>query len=589
MGGRVGRLERSGDMARGLTRLLRRVGVRLALVRVARWWYAAFLVAAILYGVILFGARLFGFESGGMFAPWTLLTIPAVATLTALLGFRFPSQPSCARAIDRAEKSHDLFLTTVLLDPDSPDFSGLVEGGSDKRSRSVSPAHVVPWTGAGKAIHCLAALALLFCATLWLPQLDPFGHGKERELHDARRQQLEQTERTTQLRKAQLAKRTKPGERSEETDLRLDELKKTFVSMEPGKPKANQQALTKQQQELGKSWRRAKQAGASQGMLPQLEQGFGSESPKAEQWRKQLSGGETEALQQELAGLKELAQMLQATPEGAQRRALERELSRRLKELSRFAGDKMASRALTAALERAVAQMKMGSSSELSREALDALAESIDLSQLELSQLQQAMNDLKTLEDALRTLQMAQQCNQLNPLDGSSCTNLTSLADYAAMYAQTIAQCEGGCGSCAGCLDGTGCKGSGAGSGMGGRGQGEGNRAPEDDSLVTDSKSERSKSAMRAGKILMQWESDESADKGRVAEEYDRRISQLREGISEAVVSEGIPPLYHDTIRRYFDSMAVNASDTAPDSTAAPGTTPQPATSSGDSTTGNPE
>ncbi len=46
--------------------------------------------------------------------------------------------------------------------------------------------------------------------------------------------------------------------------------------------------------------------------------------------------------------------------------------------------------------------------------------------------------------------------------------------------------------------------------------------------------------------------------------DYDRQIRDLREGISEAVLNEGVPPVYHDTIRRYFDSLADGDKGAAP-------------------------
>ena len=551
-----------------LGRVIRRVGGRIAIVRFARWWYWAFLSAAVVYGVVLLVSRLL-ISLPFALNPLTLLVIPLVTLPVAWLGFRRVTPSDGARAMDEAEGTNDLFLTAVLIEEGAPEFAGLVQSGAADRVAQVKPHQVVPWGGQTRALRCVAAVVVLWAAIEWLPQLDPFGHVKQREQQEARREELTQTRQTTQLRKARIATKLPSGKLSEETELRIEELKKTFVSMNPGQPKNNFKALTQQQQELGKSWQRAKHSSAALGALPRLDQAFGAQSPRTEQWSKQLAQGDAEGMKQELRELGDLARQLAEMPDGEAKRKLEREMKRRLEELSRFANDKMAARALAASLERALSQMKMGDSQELSQEAMEALAESLDLSELELSQLQQAMNDLKALEEALRTLQMAQQCNQQQALDGQACTNAAALSEYAAMYEQMLAQ-QGACGACAGCLAGTGCTGGGAGQGMKGPGTGEGGEAPEDDSLETDHVSEKSRSAMRAGKILMQWQTDESADRGRAAVDYDRQIRDLREGISEAVFNEGVPPVYHDTIRRYFDSLAGGDEAAAPPEKEAP-------------------
>lgn len=553
----VSELQGQESLRTALVSLTRKVGIRLSVRRFARGWYLAFLISACSYLIVLLVSRLLALLPR-VFSPLSLICVPVCALLAALVWFRRVTISDCARAVDRAEGTKDLFLTAVLLDPKSPEFSKLVVSGAVDRGKHVDSRKVVPWGGGAQSLKGMAIMALLLSAVLWVPQLDPFGHEAKREERQVLREELEETRRVTEVRKAQLKRHTPARERSEEVELRIEELKKTFAKMKPGQPKANSKALTSQQQELGKSWQRAKHATASLGALPRLDQGFGAESPRAEQWRKQLAKGDGSGLKEELNGLRELSRQLDAMPDGRERDALERELSRRLQELSRFANDKMTSPALSSALSRALAQAKMGQSAHLSQEAMEALAESLDLAELELSQLQQAMNDLRAMEEALRTLQLAQRCNQQDGLDGSASTNCNSLAAYAELYQQILAQ--QGCGDCEGCVAGTGCtsggRGSGRGMGMGGPGQGEGGVAPEDDGLATDYKSEKSQSAMRAGKILMQWQTDESADKGRVAVDYDRQIRDLREGISEAVLNESIPPLYHGAIQRYFDALA---------------------------------
>lgn len=575
----VADLEGRSQTRSALDALMGRVRIRLVVVRFACRWRRAFVVCAGVYALGLLASRLLGLAAG-VFTPLSLASVPLVAALAALCFGRRVTGAACARAMDACEGTQDLFLTAALLGPNAPGFSDLVQSGAVARGATVRPRRVVPWGGARAALYLAGALVVLLAAVLWLPQLDPFGREKERVQRQARREALAASRRATEIRKARVKRENPVRERSEETELRIEELTRTFASMKPGEPKQNRAALTEQQQALGKSWQRAKQSAAALGSLPALDQAFGAESPRAEQWRKQLSQGDTQGLKQEMRELGALARQLNALPESAERRAAERELMRRLQELSRFANDKMASRTLSAALNRALAQARMGGASELSEEALKALTESLELADLELSQLQQGLNDLKSLEEALQALQLAQRCNQQGALDGAACTNGSAMADYAALYQQILAQ-QQACGSCAGCLAGTGCEAGGGpgsggqGPGMGGPGQGRGGNAPEDPSLATAHVSEMSRSAMRAGKVLMQWQTDESADKGRAAVEYDQRIRELREGVSEAVVNEQIPPAYHDAIRRYFDALSAESRPAAPPPGAADGGDPE--------------
>jgi chemotaxis protein histidine kinase CheA len=554
-------------MSPELDKLLGKIGRRLSVAGFARCGYISLLCCAAVYGLALIVSRLLGLAPH-LFTPVTLLLIPVVAALIALCIRPRISRTECARALDRSQGTHDLFLTAVLLEPTDPAFAPLVSAGAETRCADIDTSQVVPWGGGQQALRALGYLSLVLIVLTWLPQLDPFGHTAAQQRQQARKTELTETQRATQVRKAQLTKAS-PRKKSEEVELRVEELKRTFISMKPGAPKENVKSLTQQQQKLGKSWQRAKASSSRLGILPGMDQAFGSESPNAETWRKEMASGTTASLQRETRKLQELSKKIAETTNGEERRKLERELKRRLQELAKFSEGAMSSPALAEALSRAQAQARMGQTPELSREALEALAESLDLAEMELSQLQQAMNDMQALEEALRTLQLAQQCNQQNPLDGNSCTNGASLSDYAAMYQSMLAE-QSACGSCAGCISGIGCQNpgkGGAGQGMGGPGQGRGGNAPEDDSLATDYKSEKSRSAMRAGKMLMQWQTDESADRGQVATDYDNQIQDLRDGVSEAVVNERIPPGYHDTIQHYFDSLTPAGETTPPTTT----------------------
>ena len=84
---------------------------------------------------------------------------------------------------------------------------------------------------------------------------------------------------------------------------------------------------------------------------------------------------------------------------------------------------------------------------------------------------------------------------------------------------------------------------------------GRGGQAPEDDTLETEYKSELSRSAMTAGKMLMQWKTKGLGRRGRAREDFLRSVREVKQGVSEAIRREQVPPGYHDAIRKYFDSI----------------------------------
>ena len=120
---------------------------------------------------------------------------------------------------------------------------------------------------------------------------------------------------------------------------------------------------------------------------------------------------------------------------------------------------------------------------------------------------------------------------------GQACSQCQGMADYAALYARLMSQCQG------------------QGLGMLGPGRGRGNIAPEDPTQKNQYQTERSRSALTAGKILMQWKTKELAPVGETKLEYRDAMSEVKQGASEAIFHEQIPPGYHDAIGKYFDSL----------------------------------
>ena len=147
---------------------------------------------------------------------------------------------------------------------------------------------------------------------------------------------------------------------------------------------------------------------------------------------------------------------------------------------------------------------------------------------------------------------MAKQLNDQEKLDGEQAEGAQTIEEYAEFYTQLLAQ-----------LGMT--EGEGDGEDTGGEGMGEGGVAPEDDSVETDFKTEQSKSAVTAGKVLLSVKTKGLSDKGDAKKEYRSLIQKVKQGYSEAILQEQIPPGYHDGIKRYFDNLDQNEKSGKPE------------------------
>jgi hypothetical protein len=94
------------------------------------------------------------------------------------------------------------------------------------------------------------------------------------------------------------------------------------------------------------------------------------------------------------------------------------------------------------------------------------------------------------------------------------------------------------------------------GPGMGpGGNPGAGGKAPEDDTLKTDFKPEKEQTKFTGGKTLLQWKTNEVGETGARAEDYREAIRDVKQRVSEAILTEQVPPGYHPAIQKYFDSL----------------------------------
>jgi hypothetical protein len=86
-------------------------------------------------------------------------------------------------------------------------------------------------------------------------------------------------------------------------------------------------------------------------------------------------------------------------------------------------------------------------------------------------------------------------------------------------------------------------------------GHGSGGKAEENDAAETDFKRERSPTRLTAGKTLLQWKTKELGPTGTRPEDYQEAVKQVKQGVSEAIAAEQVPPGYREAIQKYFDAL----------------------------------
>ncbi len=541
----------------GVRRLLRRVASRQRACAVGARFYCFVLLLAALYSALLLCSRLLALIPN-WFAPVGLVSPVAAALAMAVAFHRRPTATAAARLVDKRMATDDLYLTAALIESSAGQYQPLVLRDAEAGAGSVPPQAVVPFKWGAKARRILLVLAVLLAASMFLPQLDPFGRGEQRRAIAERRRQLEDSRQATALRIAFLKKKAAEGDLAEQVPRAVARLKETFNATRPAQKEGNLKRLSARQQELGELWRKASEKKLKPDFRQSYEaQKFGAGSEKkVDQWRRELRKGETKALKKEIAELKDAVQKLTEMPEGVEKKELAQQVRQRLRELADFAANETNSPSLNSALQRALDQLAMAGMAGISGPGLEALAESLDLTELELSSLAESLEGLQSLEDALEALQLAKLLNEWEGLDGEMCKSCEGIADYAALYAKLM---EGRCGSC-GCLLGeggvcSGCGGRGMGLGMRGAGIGVGGLAPEDTEAETAFKTEKSRSALTAGKILLSLKTRGLSDPGQARVDYEQHVDEVKQGVSEAILHEQVPPAYHEAIQDYFDSI----------------------------------
>jgi len=537
-------------------RLLQRVAARQRARSLGASWYRFALILAVVYAVLFLCSRLLGIIPD-WFAPISLLTVAAGAGALAIGLYRRAALTDAARLVDTRMQTDDLFLTTALIASSAGRYKPLVLSQAEKAAPSVRPKLVVPFRWGAKARNAALVLSVLLAGIFLLPQLDPFGKEEQRQQDARRRERVEKARKATVMRLAVLKENDPASQLSREVARGMDQLKQSFDATKPDARQGNLKRIGEDQKRLGELWRKASEEKLKRATFePFGDQRFGrGESEKTSQWREGMKKGDVSSLKNEIGELKREVDRLSQLPEGAEKGALEEQVRRRLDEMSEFLESEVNSQTLNAALARALDQLEAGGMEDLSAEALEGLQESLELSELELESVAQSMRDLDALERALDTLQLAERLNDLEPLDGEACKDCQEIADYAQMYREMLA---GRCASCGAKLGEDGvcpaCGGRGVGEGMKGPGTGKGGQAPESEGAETDFKTERSRSAISAGKMLLSTKSRGATDPGDASLDY-KYVEEIKQGTGEAILHEQVPPSYHEAIRNYFDTL----------------------------------
>lgn len=518
--------------------LLKRVANRLRMRSVIHRFSLWMLVLVGLYAVALLTARLTGLIPD-RFAPWTLIVVPPVALLLAALFHRRVDWEDAARAVDRHTGAKDLYLTLVMLDHSAGQYQTLVVQDAERRASKISPLNVVRFPLERSLYYGMASLGVLLLGIVLLPQMDPFGKVQAAEAGKERQALLLESKKATLARATQLDKsqdEDAEAEESEEVKQAINDLKAALAKMKASNVKLNFEELQKSQKRMAQQWQRINAAQLKEMLMQSsMSQRFGgSGREKIEQWTKELQEGSTESLSKELEDIRRELKELANTKDPAKKAELQQKVKKRLSDLEQFASDKLNSAPLAAALKRAQQQMELGKFDEkMNEDASQAASDSVKLAKLELQEIAQSAKDLKALEEALKAIQMAKRANDQGKLDGDEFNIEMTLEEYEQLLAEL----------------------GGYDPGTGGPREEGGPPVDEDDTGEDGFKSEQAKVTLQKGKVLLSLKTKGLSDSGEAVKEYQTLVRDIKQGVSEAIENERVPPGYHDGIKTYFDTL----------------------------------
>jgi hypothetical protein len=531
-------------------RLLQQVQTRLMIRQVVQRAFFMTLIIAAVYFTLMLTGRLTGFFPE-WFTPLSVLVVPFLALLIAVLLPGKPDRSQAAHAIDEHSHTSDLFLTMLSVESSQSEYKPLVFLEAEEKAPEIDAEAVTPFQWQRSWLWSGIAMAILFLGAFLVPTLDPFGKVAEAKQEEDQKRLIEETAKQTEKRKALLAEKELDNENSEAVTKAIEALKTDFRKMEPGNKKANIGRLNKHQKEIGEKFRKLNSGelkSLNDKMDGQQKLGAIRDQELFRKWQKELQQGSAESMKSEVDKLQDQLERLSKTTDPVEKTELERQIQKKMNELSDFAENKVGSKALQAAIERAKQQLESAKDGKLSKEAMEALKESLDVAQQEMEMLAQSARDMKDLEEALEMISMAKQMNSEGKLDGEMFPGEMTLEDYAELYAQMMGEGMGE-------GEGEG-EGEGDGEGTGGQGFGEGGEVDEDDSINTDFIDEKSKAAIQKGKILLSMKTKGLSDSGDVSDaDYKRIVGEIQQSLDDVIEQEQIPPGYLGGIKKYFDTL----------------------------------
>ena len=527
----------------GWQRLVDRTLWRLRSAVIARRALIAFFALGTIYCAAVLFARL----SGLFTMTWQPL-IPVLLSLGAFaIGAAWPRRPTprdAARAVDCGAATQDLYLTMVLLEGSAGEYQPLVAAKAEARAATIRPRDVAPLRINRRLTSIATVLAVLVAAVQFVPQLDPLGNLAAAEETREELRHIEESKQATQERLAKIERENLSDAQAKEVKQALDDLKAAMKGSQLKARQANFKLLAGAQKTVAGEWRKISSeklndlfSKSSAAASQQMGSNSGAMSKK---WLDDLQAGSTESLKKEFSSIQRDLEELAKTKDPARKAELTQKLRERLDALTQFAEEQTGSKTLAAALKRTQEQMRMAAKAAASgdpkdpatEEALKAAAESAKLADKELEQIAQSAKDLKDLEQALSVLQMAKNLNNKDLLDGQKMEGLQSMADYEAMYDKLMKDANPDTGEF-----------------------GEGGPVDENDSKKSKFKTELSKSQISKGKVLLTLKTKGMGEHADVKEQYRSAVRDVKQGLSEAILREEIPPGYHEGIKGYFDSI----------------------------------
>lgn len=559
-------------MAQSIDHLLRQVAGRKRLASFSNWFFRCFLVAASLYLVLFILARLLSLIPDH-FELWTVAIVPAAALLGALIFHRGVTASEAARMVDVRMKSKDLFITAATLDTAAGEYQELITHDAQAQAAAIAPAQVVPFQGWNQSAIVAMTLGLLLLGAWLLPTFDPFAQKQTRQRIAERISKLEKEKIAAKEKIEALKEKDVDAKVSKEVEKALAELKKSFEQMKKTERETNLARLNEQQKNISDKWRQAQEKKLKDTSPDKLAQQLGGSAGaiKARDWKEDLEQGKTESLKKELQEIKELVEKAQNAKTEEEKKESQKEAQQRMQELSEFAKNQAGGKEMNQSLQKALEQLAQAKDPAAQKQAMEAMKESMKLSEQQMEQLAQAIRDQKSLEEAMQSIQNAKQANAQDQLDGQEAKDAQTLREYAEKLREKLngsASNESG--------DGDGgqggksdpnnqqAKGDGGKDGKNGGGKGGlkagdqpgSNHTPAQDISGSSAfRTEKSKSALQAGKSLMQWKTQEVTDAGEAKVTYREAVEKVKQGVSEAILQEQIPPGYHETIQKYFDEV----------------------------------